>query len=58
VARKNNKTRPRVLDVVAEGELRVEPDWDKFAWALLQFVKLQREQAERESKLTKSESSK
>lgn len=56
--RADKTTRPRVLDVVAEGELRVEPDWDKFAWALLQFVKLQREQAEREGKLTNSESSK
>jgi hypothetical protein len=56
MAVKSKTTRPRVLDVVAESELRAEPDWDKFAWTLLQFVKLQREQAERESKLTQSES--
>lgn len=47
MARKQKTPRPRVLDVIAEGELREEPDWDKAAWALLQFVKLQREQAER-----------
>jgi hypothetical protein len=55
MARKDKTKRPRVLDVVAEGELREEPDWDKAAWALLQYVKLQREKAERKAQQPKSE---
>jgi hypothetical protein len=26
--------------VSVRGELRSEPDWDRFAWALLQYAKL------------------
>jgi hypothetical protein len=40
---------------MAEAELRQEPDWDKFAWALLRYVKLKREQAEAKSRPAKSE---
>lgn len=58
MARKYKTTRPRVRDVEAEGELREEPDWDKYAWATLQFVKLLREQAESEAQKTKPESAK
>lgn len=47
---KGKSRRPRVLDVVAEGELRKEPDWDKFAWALLQHVKALRERSEQSQK--------
>ena len=56
MARKYKTTRPRIRDVIAEGELRKEPDWDKFAWALLQYVKLKREQAERKTQRSKPES--
>lgn len=40
--------RPRCLRVDARPELRVEPDWDRFAWALLQYVRAQREETERQ----------
>jgi hypothetical protein len=36
-------TRPRVTHVEARGELRDEPDWDRFAFHLLQYVRAQRE---------------
>jgi hypothetical protein len=39
--------RGRCLRVDARPELRAEPDWDRFAWALLQYVRVQREEAER-----------
>jgi hypothetical protein len=55
VRRKYKTVRPRLRDVVAEAELREEPDWDKFAWSLLQFVKLQREAAERKGQRAKPE---
>ena len=38
--------RARCLRVDARPELRTEPDWDRFAWALLQYVRAQREEAE------------
>lgn len=34
------------LRVDARPELRAEPDWDRFAWALLQHVRAKREAAE------------
>jgi hypothetical protein len=44
MARKRTKTtRPRVTHVEASGEPHPEPDWDKFAWALLQYVRSRRE---------------
>ena len=44
MARTRKKTtRPRVTRVEARGELRAVPDWDKYAWATLQFVRAQRE---------------
>lgn len=33
------------LRVDARPELRAEPDWDRFAWALLQYVRAKREAA-------------
>lgn len=48
--RKYKTSRQRLLDVEAEGELRKEPGWDKYAWATLQHVKLKREEAERKAK--------
>jgi hypothetical protein len=44
MARKRTKTtRPRVTRVDAFGDPHPEPDWDKFAWALLQYVRSRRE---------------
>lgn len=40
--------RTRCLRVDARPELRAEPDWDRFAWALLQYVRAQREEPERQ----------
>lgn len=40
--------RARCLRVDARPELRAEPDWDRFAWALLQYVRAQREETERQ----------
>jgi hypothetical protein len=57
MGRKYKTTRPRLREVIAEGELRQEPDWDRFAWALLTYVKLRREEAERTAK-NKSEPTK
>jgi hypothetical protein len=39
--------RARCMRVDARPELRAEPDWDRFAWALLQYVRAQREAADR-----------
>jgi hypothetical protein len=41
---KKKPTRKRLQRVSVRAELRDEPDWDKFAYALLQFVKLKSEQ--------------
>lgn len=41
------RSRRGCLRVDARPELRATPDWDRFAWALLQYVRAQREQAER-----------
>jgi hypothetical protein len=46
---KHRARRPRLTRVSVHGELRSEPDWDRFAWALLQYAKLLNAQkAERE----------
>lgn len=52
-----NTARPRITHVEAFGELKAEPDWDKYAWATLQYVKMLREKRElqRESKSEGSE---
>jgi hypothetical protein len=42
--------RARCLRVDARPELRVEPDWDRFAWALLQYVRAQREKADQQAR--------
>jgi hypothetical protein len=49
MGRKYKTARRRLSDVEAKGELRKEPDWDKYAWATLQYVKLRREVAERKA---------
>jgi hypothetical protein len=38
--RKRKPTKPRLQRVSIRAELRQEPDWDKFAWALLQYARL------------------
>ena len=41
--RKRKSTRKRLQRVSVRAELRDEPDWDKFAWALIQHVRLQQQ---------------
>lgn len=36
--------RKRVRRVVVRAERRTEPDWDRFAWALLQHARILNEQ--------------
>jgi hypothetical protein len=48
--RRRDSHRPRLTRISVRGELRSEPDWDRFAWALLQYAKLlnaREEQAKR-----------
>ncbi len=40
MSKKPRSRRPRIERVVVRGELRDEPDWDRFAWALLQHARL------------------
>ncbi len=40
MAKKKKPTKKRLERVSVEGELRDEPDWDRFAWALLQYVRV------------------
>ncbi len=43
---RSHRRRRGHLRVDARPELRAEPDWDRFAWALLQYVRAKREAAE------------
>jgi hypothetical protein len=38
--RKNKSTKKRLERVSVRAELREEPDWDRFAWALLQYARI------------------
>lgn len=38
--KKRKTTRKRLERVSVRAELRDEPDWDKYAWALLQYARL------------------
>lgn len=38
--KKAKSGKKRLERVTVKGELRDEPDWDRFAWALLQYVRL------------------
>jgi hypothetical protein len=38
--KKRNTTRKRLERVSVRAELRDEPDWDRFAWALLQYARI------------------
>lgn len=47
---KKRPTKKRLQRVSVRAELRDEPDWDKFAYALLQFAKLKSEQKPQQRK--------
>lgn len=49
---KRKPTRKRLTRVSVEAELREEPDWDRFAWALLQYARILAIQAEDEKEQT------
>jgi hypothetical protein len=38
--RKRKPGKPRLQRVSVRAERREEPDWDRFAWALLQYARL------------------
>ena len=38
--RKRKTTKKRLQRVSVRAELRDEPDWDRFAWALLQYARI------------------
>jgi hypothetical protein len=37
---KNKPRKKRLQRVSVRAELREEPDWDRFAWALLQYARI------------------
>jgi hypothetical protein len=39
MAKNNKRKRKKVVRVSVRAERRSEPDWDRFAWALLQYTK-------------------
>jgi len=47
--KKARPARPRLQRVSIRAERRAEPDWDRFAWALLQHAKNLRAQEEDEA---------
>lgn len=42
--RKRKTTRKRLQRIAIRAERRSEPDWDRFAWALLQHARILSEQ--------------
>jgi hypothetical protein len=50
MTRRNKPTKARLKRVSVRAERRSEPDWDKFAYALLQFVKAQSAQNDKATK--------
>lgn len=38
--RKRKTNRKKLTRVSVRAELRSEPDWDRFAWALLQYARI------------------
>jgi hypothetical protein len=38
--RKRRSTRKRLQRVSVRAELRDEPDWDRYAWSLLQYARI------------------
>jgi hypothetical protein len=53
--RKKTTNRKRLQRVSIRAELRQEPDWDRFAWALLQHARLLAASKDEDSKKGKSE---
>jgi hypothetical protein len=53
--RKRKTSRKRLERVSIRAELRPEPDWDRFAWALLQHARLLSANKQANSKKGKSE---
>ncbi len=51
--RKRKTTRKRLQRVSVRAELRSEPDWDRFAWALLQHARILSENKQAKSKARK-----
>ena len=49
---KKKGTRKRLQGVIVRGELRSEPDWDKFAYAMLRYARLVIEEEKREQDKT------
>lgn len=45
--RKKKNSRPRLGEVRVRAVHRPEPDWDKYAWAVLQLAKAESEAARR-----------
>jgi hypothetical protein len=54
---KRKPTRKRLQRVSVRAELRNEPDWDKFAYALLQHVKLVSAEKDKAAKKQRKRSS-
>lgn len=52
--RKRKPTKKRLQRVSIRAERREQVDWDKFAWALLQYVRLQQASANRHKGQSKS----
>jgi hypothetical protein len=48
--RKKKSTKQRLQRVSVRAERRAEVDWDKFAWALLQHVRVQQEAKRKKGK--------
>lgn len=48
MAKKDQPKRARLRRVSVRGELREEPDWEKFAWAALQYARVVNRQSCRE----------
>ncbi len=47
--RKKKPTRGRLQRVSIRAERHDEPDWDRFAWALLQYVKIKSSEKDKPS---------
>jgi hypothetical protein len=48
--RKRKSTKKRVQRVSVRAERREQVDWDKFAWALIQHVRVQQQAARKEQR--------
>jgi hypothetical protein len=55
MSRKKKRARPRLDHVVVRADRREEPDWDRFAWALLQHARLVNRQRQEPESARKAE---